>query len=241
MEAVTVSYSQHLRALFARELDANIARVLPWLIRRSLATKLHAVYLAQPSAVLPPGGVVLAANHHSWWDGYLAWWLVKRLGRKPGVVMDASQLKRFRFFRHLGAIGHTELRAALRRLAGGEVMLIYPEGALRPAGPVSRLRAGAVFVAQHAQVPVMPLAIRVLMRGAEHPEALMRLGEPLPLSGDREALTGRLECALNDLLADLDVRVTADPEQPPPGCDTLLSGARSMHHKTSWVERLWTR
>lgn len=230
----------YLRTVLARELDANIARALPWLIRRSLATKLHAVYLAQP-AQLPPGGVVLVANHHSWWDGYLGWLLLQRLGRKLTVMMDREQLKRFRFFRHLGAIAHTEVRLALRRLAGGEVVLVFPEGALRPAGWVDNLQPGAVFLAERAKAPIVPLAIRVLMRGAEHPEALLRLGEPLLMAGDREASSIRLSCALNTLLADLQARVTGDPEQPPPGCDKLLGGARSTHDKMAWVERLWTR
>ncbi|MBS3933324.1 MAG: lysophospholipid acyltransferase family protein [Truepera sp.] len=235
-----MSYAEHLRTLLAREIEAVIARVLPWLIRRSLATKLHAVYLAQP-ARLPPGGVVLVANHHSWWDGYLVWFLLQRLGRKLTVMMDREQLKRFRFFRHLGAIAHTEVRLALRRLAGGEVVLIFPEAALRPAGWVENLQPGAVFLAERAKTPIVPLAIRVLMRGAEHPEALLSLGEPLPGDGEREVLKESLGHALNTLLADLEARAKGDPEQPPSGCDRLLGGAQSTHNKMAWVERLWTR
>lgn len=236
-----MSYVEHLRTLLVREVDTVIARALPWLIRRSVATKLHAVYLTQPTAVLPHGGVVLAANHHSWWDGYLAWLLLQRLGRKLTVMMSGEQLERFRFFRHLGAIAQTELRLALRRLAAGEVLLIFPEGALRPAGMVDRLEPGAVFLAERANAPIVPLAIRVLMRGAEHPEALISLGEPLSVNGDRTASAASLGDALNTLLADLEARASGDPEQPPPGCDRLMGGARSTHDQMAWVERLWRR
>lgn len=236
-----VSYARHLRDLLTRELDAAIAWALPWLVRRSLARKLHAVYVALPTPTLPEGGVVLAANHHSWWDGYLAWLWLSRLGRRLTVMMHRTQLARFPFFRHHGVIGHDELRTAVRRLRGGTALVIFPEGALRPPGPVARLHGGAAFLAAAAQVPLMPLAIRVLMRGAEHPEALLRLGEPLSHDGGRQEVTLRLEAALNALLADLDGRLNGNPEKPPPNCEMLLGGARSTHDRMAWVERLWTR
>ncbi|WMT56096.1 carotenoid biosynthesis protein [Truepera radiovictrix] len=216
-------------------LVALIARCLPWIIRRSLRRGLHGVYARGPWGALPKGGFILAANHHAWWDPYLAWFIGRRLGRPlSGLMLDAT-VERFPFFRAHGALKTTEVREALRRLARGEVLILFPEGVLRPPGQVSRTRPGVLYLARRAGVPVVPLAIRVTVRGAQHPEALLSVGAPLEAT-DAAALEG----ALNALLGDLDDLLRrAEAEQPPPGFTAWLGGAKSTHERAAWVGRVF--
>ena len=171
-----MSYSQHLREVFQKELSGWIARSLPFIIRRSLRKGLHAVWGRGDWAALPTGGVILAANHHSWWDAYLAWLVMQRSKREASGIMRAAQLETFPFFRHLGAVSDQEVREVLRRLERGHLLVIFPEGALGQAGEVGELHRGVAFLARRAEVPIFPLAIRVVMRGAQQPEAVLRLG-----------------------------------------------------------------
>lgn len=209
-----------------------IALFLPWLIRRALRRKLHGVYARGAWDTLPTGGLILAANHHSWWDLYLAWFIGQRLGRKLSGVMLSTTLARFPFFRPLGAVGQSEVREALRRLKRGEVVIVFPEGALKPPGKLGRTERGVTFLAEKAQVPVYPLALRVVMRGAQHPEALLLLGEPTSPAELGEAL----DALLDELAATVQ---QAAPETPPPGFEQWLGGARSTHERAAWVGRLF--
>ena len=215
-----------------------IARSLPLVIRRALRGGLHGVWGRE--LVLPEGGCVVAANHHSWWDGYLLWLVQQRVKRPAGLMMEAEQLARFRFFRRLGVVSPGELRLALTRIGRGEVWFLFPEGALRPAGRVGSFHNGAAFLAQRAGVLLYPLALRVVMRGAQHPEAFVVLGEAVDTTGDRQSVTARCREAIDGLLHEIDETLLSnDPERPPPGFDAWLSGPGSFHERVGWVARLW--
>nr|WP_246351318.1 lysophospholipid acyltransferase family protein [Deinobacterium chartae] len=201
------------------------------MVRRSLRRALRGLWLR---GVWPLGGAVLAANHHSWWDGYLAGELAWAHCRPPAVLMDDAQLTRFAFFRHLGALGTRELRPALRRLRAGQALVIYPEGRLRPPAPVSDLRPGAAWLAERADVPLLPLAVRVVMRGHEAPEAYAWIGPPS--SGPQ------LEADLNRLLGELDHALGVhDPERPLPGFDRVMRGRASTSERLGGPSRLLLR
>ena len=225
------AYLTDLRARTRARVVALVARVLPWLIHRSLRRGLHGVYARGAWSALPPGGVLLAANHHSWWDPYLGWLLGRTLNRPLNGLMRAETLARFPFFRGQGAISTTEVRGALRRLREGEDLMIFPEGALRAAGRVKGVEPGLAFLAARARVPVYPVALRVTMRGAEHPEAFLLLGDATPPED--------IEAALNTLLETLEAELSAaDPEAPLAGFTAWSGGARSTHERTAWVGKL---
>ena len=226
-----------VRQRLGDRLEWGIARTLPFIIGRSLRRDLHAVWAQGDWDSLPEGGAVIAANHHSWWDAYLVWFLKTRLRRRSSALMNAAQLARFRFFRSLGAVSETEVRVALRRLEGGDLLFIFPEGELRQAGGTEVIQPGATFFAQHAAVPLYPLAIRVVMRGAQYPEAFLSLGLPLPPGTSSESLRG----ALNRTVYAVDRAVATSPaEAPPEGFELWLRGRGSTSTRLAWVERLWS-
>jgi len=227
-------YLAELRARTRERVVALVARALPRIIRRSLRRGLHGVYARGAWDALPSGGVLLAANHHSWWDPYLAWLIGQRLERPLSGPMRAETVARFPFFRPHGALTTSEVREALRRLRRGEVLIVFPEGALRAAGRVGGLEPGLAFFAERAGVPVYPVALRVTVRGAEHPEAFLLLGDPIPAP--------EVQAALNALLDTLDAELAAaDPEAQLPGFTPWGGGARSTHERAAWVGKLLGR
>lgn len=195
-------------------LDRFIAALLPGVMRRALRRGLAGVW-SRAEARLPAGGAVIAANHHGWWDAYLAWAIADHHHRPSGAIMDDAQLARFRFFRRLGVVSQREPRAAARRAAAGAWLVVFVEGAMRPPGPLGPTRPGAAAVARWAGVPLLPLAIRCVMRGAERPEVYLRFGAPLPGGTEHPVLEAELAALLSRL--DGDLAGASDPEAPVPG------------------------
>ncbi|MDL2345149.1 1-acyl-sn-glycerol-3-phosphate acyltransferase, partial [Deinococcus sp. MIMF12] len=117
-----------------------VAAMLRASIRRSVRTGLGGVWVR---GGWPPGGAVIAPNHHSWWDGYVLRELGWQAGAEARVLMTPRQLAHYPFLRRVGALGADELRAAVRAARAGAWVVVFPEGTLQPAGPLRDLRPGA--------------------------------------------------------------------------------------------------
>lgn len=178
--------------------------------------------------------MVLAANHHSWWDSYLLPVLLERGGREFRILVSDRRLREFGFFRRVGALEASRPRRALSALKRKEAVIVFPEGELRPPGGLGPLHRGAVWLAEKAEVPLVPVAARVVMRGQEFPEAYLVFGEPL-----KPDLRG-LEHTLSRMLSELDEQIrTAPPEEPLPGFHLALSGRKSTHERMAfWGQAL---
>jgi 1-acyl-sn-glycerol-3-phosphate acyltransferase len=179
---------------------------------------------------LPAGGCVWAANHHSWWDGFLAAAVLRQQRRPAALLMDGDNLSHYRFFATIGVISTGRPRQALQSLRDGRVLVIFPEGELRPAGRLAELAPGAGWLARRAPAPLVPVAVRVAPRGHQYPEGLVDIGPP--------CAPGRLAADLAERVAGLDATIaSADPREPVPGFSRVLPGRRS------WDERIdrWAR
>jgi len=197
-----------------------VAVMLRASIRRSVQSGLGGVWVRGP---LPPfgesGGAVLAANHHSWWDGYVLRDLAWVLSADFRVLMLGRQLAHYPFLRRVGALGAGEVRAAVRGARAGAWVAVFPEGTIQPVGPLRDVRPGAGWIARQAGVPLVPVALRVILRGRPRPEAHLRFGPPTT----PDALAGALSGELARLDADL---AASDPESPLAGY-LHLSGSKS--------------
>lgn len=213
--------------------------VLRHSIRHSLRSGLGGVWVR---GSLPSGGAVsrgtvstgavLACNHHSWWDGYVlrevAWWA----GADFRILMSGRQLGRFPFLRRMGALEAGRVREAARGARDGAWVVVFPEGAVQSAGTLAGLRPGAEWIARTAGVPLIPVALRVVMRGGQWPEAYVRVGE----------VTTQLPEALAHELSVLDSELAAsDPEQPLAGYLRVMQGRSSSTDAVDWPARLLTR
>lgn len=200
-------------------------------IRSSLRRGLAGVWVRGEA---PTGGAVLAPNHHSWWDAYLLGGLADGLGQDCRFLMSERQLARFPFLHAVGAADKRELRALLRAARSGAWVVVFPEGAIRPAGRVGAVQPGAGWLARQAGAALVPVGLRVVMRGGQWPEAFVRFGAACGAAD----LQGQLNAVLAALDADL---LAADPDQPPAGYLRWMRGRASLSDEVGLASRLLTR
>jgi 1-acyl-sn-glycerol-3-phosphate acyltransferase len=184
---------------------------------------------------LPSGGCVWAANHHSWWDGFVAAAVLREQHRSAALLMDGGNLTDYRFLDSIGVISAGRPRQALKALRDGRVLVIFPEADLRSVGPLGNLAPGAGWLARHAPALLIPVAVRVVARGHQYCEALVDLGSPCEPAG--------LADSLAELLAGLDAAIySTDPREPVPGFRLELAGRPSWDERIDrWSSRLTRR
>lgn len=201
-------------------------------IQSDVRTQLRGIWIR---GTIPTGPGVIAINHHSWWDGYLAAMFAWHNQHPFGILMDDTNLKETAFLRTLGVLGTQELRKALGLLRQGHWIFIFPEGRLCPAGPLQNVRSGAGWLAKTAKVPLYPLALRTVLRGHQYPEAYLEMGP--------STTSDNLEHDLSNLLTQLDLNLSLhDPERPLPSFRPLVLGRKSAQERNKtagmWLNHL---
>ncbi|MBV9572611.1 MAG: 1-acyl-sn-glycerol-3-phosphate acyltransferase [Acidobacteriales bacterium] len=107
------------------------------------------------------------------------------------------------------------VRSALKGLAAGMPLVIFPEGARTPDGAIKPFLAGAFFLAIKAKVDVVPIALvgtyELLPMDTYHIKCRpleMRIGRPISSAGyglrDMDALSDKVREAMLDLCAQED-------------------------------------
>lgn len=115
---------------------------------------------------LPPGPVILVANHQSHFDPPLVGLGVKR----PLEYLARVGLFKNRFFawlitglgaRPLDDTGAdaSGIRSALERLEAGSALLVFPEGSRSPDGALQPFKRGTSLLMRRAKAPVVPVAV----------------------------------------------------------------------------------
>ncbi|MCW2529022.1 MAG: phospholipid/glycerol acyltransferase [Pseudonocardiales bacterium] len=202
--------------------DRVPARALQFGLEQLVRRGLRGVWL---QGEMPAGAFVWAANHHSWWDGFVASSVLKARGRRPSLLMDGDNLSRFNFLESIGVIPTARPRAALDALRAGRVLILFPEAELRAPGEIGPLARGATWIAERAPAPLIPVSLRVIARGHEYPEAYIRIGPAVDASS--------FSSAMSDQLARLDADLrSGDPRQPLGGFQQIIRG------RSSWDERI---
>jgi acyl-[acyl-carrier-protein]-phospholipid O-acyltransferase/long-chain-fatty-acid--[acyl-carrier-protein] ligase len=112
---------------------------------------------------LPEHGFLLVPNHISWVDA-----LVLQLAcpRPIRYIIDQEYYRKpilHPILRTLGCIpisgrqSHAAVRIADEKIAGGEIVCVFPEGQLERTGTLLRLQRGFELIARHAQAQVVPV------------------------------------------------------------------------------------
>lgn len=204
-----------------------------WTVRRHF----RAVYVSGnlPDTRAP---LLVCVHHAGWWDPILLFHLSRR--RFPGrhfTMMDAVNLKRYRFFRRLGAFGVDRdsaagplaaLRYALARLTEPATRVwIFPQGRIAPVDqrPLD-VDAGAAWLADRAHVPVVAVAIRYEFREDQLPEAFVSFSPPAIVRDD--GLVDGEDPVRALLTAEADRLREAVWGGRLEGFDTVVSGRRSI-------------
>src|SRR6266513_3418833 len=112
---------------------------------------------------LPKGGFLLLPNHITWVDAIV---LQLACPRPIRYVVDQEYYRKpilHCLLRALGCIpidvrhSHSAIRAATETIAEGEIVCLFPEGALERAGTLLRLHRGYELIARHAKAAVVPV------------------------------------------------------------------------------------
>jgi len=171
-------------ARYSRWADAVFQPYLRGLMRRSF----HAVrLLGQPPDLPRDAPVIVVANHGTWWDGFFVYLLNKGvLHRRLYVMMLEEQLRRYHFFRRLGAFGISQghprgVHAALSYSADVlkdpcHCLCMFPQGTMhrlhdRPLGFMRGL--ATVLRLYGSEASVLPVAMACEFLGERRPEAFI--------------------------------------------------------------------
>ncbi len=225
-------------AAFKRHIQTRwIAPLIPMVARGSMRRGLAGVWWkGDERPWLPDGRVLLIANHHSWWDLYLVWWFTHRLERPMVGLMNPERLASFPFFGHHGAVPADQPRPFVRGVRAGATGIVFPQAGLQAPGPVVLSPAQAERterLVRLTQAAVVPLAIRVLLRGGQHPEAYLWAGPPFQQSNAALERLNAMLSSFEQSAADV------DPEQPLPGFDAAFQGRQPTHKTAGRLSRWW--
>lgn len=185
---IPAAHSPLLHALIYHSL------VLP-AIRSSFAqVRVHAEGL--PSKSDDP--LIIYLTHSSWWDAYMLFLMADRLlpsPRQSYVMMEAKQLRRYRFFRWCGAfsVERSNPRDILRSLTyisaclsaqPGRVLWIFPQGEIihPDLRPISFYPGLTHIIRRLESVTLWPIALRYEFYNEQRAMALIRAGRPYRVS-----------------------------------------------------------
>jgi len=193
----------------------------------------------------PSCPLILFANHHYWWDGYLGYWLIRAWGYRPLAWMEAY--RRFPPFGALGALpfppddplmrAQTIKRTVQILRTEPAALLLFPEGALH--GDTERLlpfqRSLHWLACRVPQAMLLPLAIHIEPSYHQYPRAFLSVGAPFQSASTDETAwlaeaAGAVETLLRQTRADARAALT-DDEHAAQGFRVLLRGTRSIHER----------
>lgn len=166
--------------------------------------------------------IILVPNHATWWDGFFVYLLNNQLfKRKFYIMMLAEQLKKYWFFRMLGAFGFSQqsrpdivatMKYSLEilRQKPSPLVIIFPQGALLPFNirPLG-FKSGVEWLASQAGSPVciLPLAMRCEYLGERKADVYFLFGEQMIHSQTNPLSIKHLEQYSTTLLDDLEARI----------------------------------
>lgn len=200
----------------------------------------HRLLLTKHST-LPSGeiGAIYLINHSSWWDSLILFYLNTSVFKMDAIaMMDEDGLKRFPFFRKIGAFSvdrHSakslvsSLKYASGELGSGKHLFMFPQGGEMhlEQRPYSFFQGAAYLHDLNPDLPVIPISFYHGFFHHQFPEWYIHVGEPLSfynVSG-RRAKTDFFEMEMERQVAGLKQLVMADKQEK---FITLFKGRRGV-------------
>jgi 1-acyl-sn-glycerol-3-phosphate acyltransferase len=196
-------------------------------VNRMYARVYHRLEVISPSRLPPSGPGIIVCNHTSGLDPHL----VQSACRRLISWMMAREYYEIRMIKPmLDAMGTIPVsrngrdmsatRAAMRALARGQMLGIFPEGRIEPTRQLLPFQTGAAMMAIKTGVPVFPAYLDGTQRGHEMLAAFfcphrarVIFGDPVqfPRSGDMHELLATATSAIEHAVADLKAMADAHP------------------------------
>ncbi len=205
-----------------------------WLITSSLRRAFSQVHLKMrpsPDAPLPHARidrpVIFYANHSSWWDGYIAYMVVKRtLGLDGYLMMDVRQLRKYFFFTWVGtfSVDRFNPRSAIASInyavetleaAPGRTLWIFPQGEIQANSrrPLDFYNGAAQVARKLKDAYLYPVALRYEFLTNQFPDIFISIGPGHRISAeqrpDTKALTADMYTRLVAELDHIEARLNA--------------------------------
>jgi 1-acyl-sn-glycerol-3-phosphate acyltransferase len=135
--------------------------------------------------------LLVTPNHFSWWDGFFIDYTFKKLSkRKLHLLMLEEQLKRFWFFKKVGAysINFSNPKSMAETISYSRMILhnpnnfvvVYPQGEIRPyeERPV-KMKEGIRSIVKDTRNKtfVLPAAFKIIYGKDKNPDVHLRFGE----------------------------------------------------------------
>ncbi|WKD59996.1 lysophospholipid acyltransferase family protein [Corynebacterium caspium] len=166
------------------------------------------------------GGAVIAANHTGYYDFILGGVPAYLRGKRLMRYMAKKELfgKTFigRLMKIMGHIpvdrsqGANSIQATVERAAAGDLVGIFPESTISRSFELEKFKTGAVRIAHEAGVPLIPMIMwgsqRIYSKdipwkkGRVNVPVIIRLGPPVPTTGDATADTELLHESMEYML-----------------------------------------
>jgi 1-acyl-sn-glycerol-3-phosphate acyltransferase len=187
---------------------------------------------------MPSGPVIFCSTHHGWFDGYVIYHVVTKLG-----VQTLDWIQEFEAFPLFAKVGGmpfpaddpAKRAATIRktiRLMNEEQrsLMLFESGILHPPPEVWPPGKALELVVRKTNATVLPTAIHYEFSMHERPEAFIAFGEPL--SGPEE-ICERAHASLVELLA----ATREEARGPEPRFELLAAGTKDVNERWSLAER----
>lgn len=138
--------------------------------------------------------IILTPNHTSWWDGFDAYILNEKILKKTfNILMLQSELKKFSFFKLVGAIGikltsRVNIAKTLKGITeliknnNNQVLVYFPQGEIMPDNSsFIKVKPGIKYLEKklNSQTIILPCTFTREYRSSHKPTLYIKLGEPI--------------------------------------------------------------
>ena len=163
--------------------------------------------------------LIVIPNHSYWWDGFFIYYLNKNyLNRKFHILMLEDQLKKYWFFRKLGAFSidlnnNFKIYKTLKYTAEilnekpAPLLNIYPQGVLEPVHkrPLGfKDGINTLIKLYKGDIQIMPLGMKILNLKEQKPEVFFYSDKVITANGNHLPVIAELEADVGDYLNFID-------------------------------------
>lgn len=136
-------------------------------------------------------GLIVTPNHFSWWDGFFAECLMRKFtGRKLYIMMLEDQLKKYPFFKYLGAFsikpGSVKSVADSLRyskeiaVSPSSYLVFYPQGEIQKYEVENvKLKSGLTTISDNKMTDVLIVSFKIVYGNEKKPDVYCRFHDKL--------------------------------------------------------------